>query len=170
MSFTTQQELNGQVIIIYLKELILINLKYFTDKENNYILYNTCKPETTNNYIVAKEFVTRDCILPTNNIEQIQNTFDNMTEKLIKKQLVKFSNCSENDFSHIRVLGNFINLDEGNPVYQEGILDKEKIDKDNTLYKFGVRIECHYPITLHNFFRTPWLIIKSIFNSDSQQD
>lgn len=145
--------------------MIIINLKYFTDKENNYILYNTCEQETTNNYIISKEFVTRDTILPTNNIEQIQNTFDNMTEKLIKKQLEKFSNCSKNDLSQIRVLGNFINLDECNVVYQEGILDKKLIDNDNTLYRFGVRIECHYPITLHNFIRTPWLVIKSIFNS-----
>lgn len=144
--------------------MIIINLKYFTDNKNNYILYQIAKQEPSCGYIVSKQLITRDCILPTNNTEQIESTLDTLTKDCIKTQMEKFSINSQDDFSLIKVLGNFIDLDSGNMVFQKGILDKDLIDKDNTAYRFGISIECHYPVTFKNFLKNPWLVFKSLFN------
>ncbi len=145
--------------------MININLKYFKDNENNYIIYRTFTDNEPNKYIHSDCFMIRDAILPTNNSTAIESTFDKMAKECIKQQLVKFSNCKETDFSYIRVIGNYINLDKTNPIFTNNILTKMDIDKNNTKYRFGIRIESHYPITIKNFFKNPEIVIKTIVHT-----
>lgn len=142
--------------------MIKINLKYFKDSENNYIIYRKFSDNEPNMYMQSTLFMTREAILPTDNPTKIESMLDNLAKECLKIQLENFSNCQESDFSQIRIIGNFINTDETNPIFTKGILNKEDIDKSNTKYRFGIRIESQYPITINNFLKNPTLVIKTI--------
>ncbi len=149
--------------------MININLKYFRDSENNYIIYRNFNDNETYKYIQTSFFMTRDAILPTDDSTAIESMFDNLAKECLKIQLEKFSNCQESDFSQIKILGNFLNTDETNPIFENGILNKESVDKYNTKYKFGIRIESYYPITIKNFLKNPTLVIKTIVHEYIKQ-
>ncbi len=142
--------------------MININLKYFTDKDDNYIIYRKFTDSTPHQYIQSSFFYVHDTILPTNDTNAIESTFDDLAKKCIEKHMEKFSNCSEDDFSYIKIVGNFIDIDKTNPIFTKHILNKSDIDKFNTQYTFGMKIESDYPVTLKSFFKNPMLIIKTL--------
>lgn len=145
--------------------MFIINLKYFRDSQDNYILYRNASSTTPDSAIISQDMVVRQVILPKDSTESMEKILDELAMECVERAKQKFKLNSVDSFSSIRVIGNFMDLDETNPVYAQKILEKEKIDSQNTYYRIGIMSECYYPLNLKNFLHSPTIFIKSFFST-----
>lgn len=147
------------------KELFKINLKYFKDSNDNYIIYRKANQIDSFNSLKSQNISIRDVILPKDSPTDFEKIFDELAQNSIKSQLEKMNLGSDSDFSTIRILGNYINLDISNPVYSKQILNIEQIDPNHSLYRFCIMAEFDYPVNLTNFLKNPKPFIKGFFGT-----
>ena len=139
-------------------------LKYYHDKQGNYIIYRYVTTEEPIIGVHTKAFYVKDILLSKKNTtEELEKVFDSLAQYCIKQQIKKFELKSEKDFSGIKIIGNYVNMDK-NDLTKKSI-NFNKIDKDNTHYRLIIGTEYDFPLTLHYFLSQPWTAIKFFFST-----
>ena len=149
------------------KKVFIINLKYFRDSENNYIIFRNVTDKPVDNCVISRKALFKDLLLKKEDSNEMETQLDNLANDCIKAQLKQFHYSDLDSFTTIKVIGNYANLDELDHNYIQRNLDLSKIDSENTFYRIGVVSECYYPVNFKNFLKNPFKILKAILNSAS---